>query len=459
MISNILLVDDEPIEASVLGEILRDKGFDVTIRTDPLKALELAQRESFELVISDLKMPSMDGVELLQKLRVIDPELTVIIMTAHATVSTAVTAMKEGAFDYITKPFSKDELLISVNRAIKNLQILRENAYLKGKLGFGPDPTRIIGNSPKMRQVYDLAVKLAEDDKATILIQGETGTGKDLLARAIHQMSPRKNEPFIIINCAAIPETLMESELFGHEKGAFTGAVHAKPGRFELADRGTLFLDEVTEMNAGMQGKLLRVLQTREFERVGGTRTQRVNVRVIAATNRNLGAEVRAGRFREDLFYRLNVVPIFLPPLRDRKEDIPQLVEYFLRRLSAEGKRSTRISPDAVDALQKYDYPGNVRELENIIERAIILSDGKWITPRELYWLPLADSASPAIASDLKGVGSQAREDAERALLLDTLRTTAWNRLKAAKALGVDYKTLRRKIRQYRLVPGGDRTP
>src|SRR5262245_28433434 len=459
MISNILLVDDEPVEASVLGEILRDKGFDVTIRTDPLKALDLAQSESFELVITDLKMPSMDGVELLRKLRVIDPELTVIIMTAHATVTTAVTAMKEGAFDYITKPISKDELLISVNRAIKNLQILRENAYLKGELGFGPDPTRMIGNSPKMRQVYDLAVKLAEDDKATILIQGETGTGKDLLARAIHQMSPRKNEPFIIINWAAIPETLMESELFGHEKGAFTGAVRARPGRFELADRGTLFLDEVTEMNAGMQGKLLRVLQTREFERVGGTRTQRVNVRVIAATNKNLSAEVRAGRFREDLFYRLNVVPIFLPPLRERKEDIPLLVEYLSRRLSTEGKRSTRISPDAVNALQKYDYPGNVRELENIIERAIILSDGKWITPRELYWLSQADSETPAAASDLKGVGSQAREDAERALLLDTLRTTAWNRLKAAKALGVDYKTLRRKIRQYRLTPGGDITP
>jgi len=266
-------------------------------------------------------------------------------------------------------------------------------------------------------------------------------------------MSPRQNEPFIVVNCAAIPEGLMESEMFGHEKGAFTGAVTAKPGRFELADRGTLFLDEVAEMNSAMQSKLLRVLQTREFERVGGRRTQRVNVRVIAATNKNLQEQVRAGQFREDLFYRLNVVPLKLPTLRERKEDIPALVEHILMRFHSEGKRLVNVSPQAFDALRNYDYPGNVRELENILERAIVLSDGQRITPKELH---LSDTIAPAIPGDsspssFKIAANQARDEAERALLKKTLDQTGWNRVRAAKILGIDYKTLRRKIRRYAL--------
>jgi two-component system response regulator HydG len=346
--------------------------------------------------------------------------------------------------------------LISVDHAFKNPHSHLQNLYLKGELGFGPDSARIAGNSPAIRQVYDLAVKLAQDDKATVLIQGETGTGKDLLARAIHQISPRREEPFIVVNCAAIPEALMESEFFGHERGAFTGAVRAKPGRFELADRGTLFLDEVAEMNAVMQVKLLRVLQTRQFERVGGTRTHKVNVRVIAATNRHLQAEVQAGRFREDLFYRLNVVPLVLPPLRERKEDISLLVDYFLKQFSDAGKPAVRISPEALAALQSYDYPGNIRELENILERAIILSDGQQITLRELHWLPPMTPLSATVTTGLKDAGAQAREGTERAMIIEALHSTAWNRLKAAKKLGVDYKTLRRKIRQYGLMPRGD---
>src|SRR5215468_9174485 len=450
---NIMIVDDEPIEAAVIGEILTDQGFDVSIQNHARKAMDLAQKQSFALTISDLKMPDMDGLDLLRGLRRIDPDVTVIIMTAFATVETAVTAMREGAFDYITKPFSKDELLISVERAIKALEIVRHNSYLKTELGIGSGTSKVIGNSPSMRELFQMISKVAQDVNTTVLIEGETGTGKDLVARLIHEMSPRQHEPFIVVNCAAIPEGLMESEMFGHEKGAFTGAINAKPGRFELADRGTLFLDEVAEMNPTMQGKLLRVLQTREFERVGGRRTQRVNVRVIAATNKNLLEQVRIGQFREDLFYRLNVVPLNLPPLRERKEDIPALVEHILIRFHSEGKRLVRVSPEALDALKNYNYPGNVRELENILERAIVLSDGQTITPRELH---LSDAGGTVTAaessqSSFKIVASQARDEAERALLKKTLEQTGWNRVRAAKILGIDYKTLRRKIRRYNL--------
>jgi DNA-binding NtrC family response regulator len=447
-----MIVDDEPIEASVMGDILTDSGFDVCIETRPRKALDIAQKQSFDLIVSDLKMPDMDGVELLRELRRNDPDVHVIIITAHATVSTAVTAMREGAFDYIMKPFSKEELLISVERAIKTLEIERQNRYLKTELGFGSEHTKIVGNSRVMRELFQMISKIAEDDKATVLIQGETGTGKDLVAHAIHEMSPRRNEPFIAINCAAIPDALIESELFGYEKGAFTGALQAKPGRFELADRGTLFLDEVSEMNANMQSKLLRVLQTRDFERVGGKRTQRVNVRVIAATNKTLREQVQAGQFREDLFYRLNVIPITLPPVRDRKEDIPPLVDYFLGKFHMEGKRLMSIAPEALDALLKYDFPGNVRELENLLERASILADGATITRSQLHLYPGA-SNQPAenAASTLKTAADQAREDTEKALLKKTLEQTGWNRVKAAKILGIDYKTLRRKIRRYNL--------
>jgi DNA-binding NtrC family response regulator len=450
---NIMIVDDEPIEAAVIGEILTDHGFDVSIQNHPRKAMDLAQKQSFALTISDLKMPDMDGLELLRGLRRIDPDVTVIIMTAFATIETAVAAMREGAFDYIVKPFSKDELLIAVERAIKALEIVRHNRYLKTELGIGSGTSKVVGNSPSMRELFQMISKVAQDLNTTVLIEGETGTGKDLVARLIHEMSPRQNEPFIVVNCAAIPEGLMESEMFGHEKGAFTGAVTAKPGRFELADRGTLFLDEVAEMNFAMQSKLLRVLQTHEFERVGGRRTQFVNVRVIAATNKNLQEQVRAGQFREDLFYRLNVVPLKLPTLRERKEDIPALVEHILIRFHSEGKRLVRVSPEALDALKDYNYPGNVRELENILERAIVLSDGQMITPRELH---LSDAGRSLIAaesssSSFKIAANQARDEAERALLKKTLEQTGWNRVRAAKILGIDYKTLRRKIRRYNL--------
>ncbi|HUK55360.1 MAG TPA: sigma-54 dependent transcriptional regulator [Nitrospiria bacterium] len=465
---SVLIVDDEKVQTSILGDILTHEGFDVTTENNPEQALAVAQNQSFDLVISDMKMSQMDGIELLKRLRKINPDLHVIIMTAFGTIETAVKAMREGAFDYVMKPFSKEELLITIQRAIKNQELVRENVYLREELGLLEDSVRLIGRSEAIQNIHRIIAKVAQDDKATVLLQGETGTGKDLIARAIHQRSPRQKAPFIVVNCAAVPAGLMESEFFGHEKGAFTGATLAKPGRFELADRGTLFLDEVAEMDGDIQGKLLRVLQTKEFERVGGTRTHRVNIRVIAATNKNLQEEVRGGRFREDLFYRLNVVPVTVPPLRERKEDIPQLVEYFLKKFQTEGKRKVQISPEALEALMKYHYPGNVRELENLLERAIILSDGKVITSREIHLYPF-DVPSPASvpgatedrtkASSLREVSRHAAEEAERVLLVETLLQTNWNRVKAAKVLGIDYKTLRLKIRQYGLTPGGSLTP
>ncbi len=461
---SVLIVDDETVQAGILGEILAHEGFDVTAQNHPEHALALAQRQSFDLVICDLKMPAMDGIEFLRRLRRLHPDLTVIIMTAYGTVETAVTAMREGAFDYVLKPFSKEELLITIQRASKNLAMVRENVYLKQELGFDQGPIPLIGRSEAMQDIHRMMTKIAQDDKATVLIQGETGTGKDVVARIIHQLSPRRDFPFIAVNCAAIPEGLMESEFFGHEKGAFTGATFAKPGRFALADRGTLFLDEVGELNGYIQGKLLRVLQTREFERVGGTRTHRVDVRIVAATNKLLREEVRAGRFREDLFYRLNIVPITLPPLRERKEDIPLLAEFFLEKFRAERKRRVQLSPEAVVGLIQYDYPGNVRELENMIERAVILSDGLVITPKELH-TSTPESPSPGFPAvppgggSLVEIGRRAAEEAEKIALLDALRRTNWNRVKAAQALAIDYKTLRLKIRRYGLTAGDESLP
>ena len=456
---SVLVVDDEPIEASVLGDILTDRGLNVRIHTDPLDALEQARKQCFDIVVSDLKMPRMDGLQLLGELRRINPDLTVIIMTAYATIDTAVHAMREGAFDYVTKPFSKAQFLLTVDRAIKNIEISRENSYRKHELLLGGAQVRLIGDSPAIQEVSKLIVKVAQDDKATILIQGETGTGKDLVAKLIHQTGPRRDGPFIVVNCASIPEGLMESEFFGHEKGAFTGALSAKAGKFELADHGTLFLDEVAEMNAHMQSKLLRVLQTREFERVGGTRTHRVDVRIVAATNKRLIEEVRAGRFREDLFYRLNVIPMHLPPLRERKEDIPLLVDHFLKGVQTRGKRGAEISPAAMEALLGYDYPGNIRELENLLERALILCDGKTIGPQDLHAMRLQLSDAAVRPSSFKQAVGIAKEETERELILAALRKTHWNRVQASKVLGVDYKTLRRKIQQYALFPSREDMP
>ena len=453
---HVLIVDDEKVQAAILQEILTSEGIGVTALSDSAKALDLIKETDFDLVVTDLRMPQIGGLELLRSMKALKPSLTVIVMTAYGTIETAVQAMREGAYDYVTKPFSKDEFLMTIRRAIKSIEMENENRYLKGELGLKYQTGNILGKSQPMQNVLRLVSRVSLDDKATVLITGETGTGKSVVARTIHYNSARKEAPFIEVNCAAIPEGLLESEFFGHEKGAFTGATAHRVGRFELADRGTLFLDEVAEMNAQLQGKFLHVIETRAFERVGGTKTVKVDVRIIAATNRNLQEEVKAGRFRGDLFYRLNVIPIHLPPLRERLEDIPILVEHFLEKFRREGRGRVQISPEAIKKLMDYDYPGNVRELENLLERAVILSDGGIVTPDELYLAPAVKSVPAEPPQEpsqraFKLVGRQAVETAERTIILEALRRHHWNKSRVAEELGIDYKTLRMKIKRYEI--------
>ncbi|MBI3804343.1 MAG: sigma-54-dependent Fis family transcriptional regulator [Nitrospirae bacterium] len=448
----VLIIDDEKVQAAILQEILTSEGIGVTALSDSAKALELVKEVDFDLVVTDLRMPRIGGLELLRSMKTLKPSLTVIVMTAYGTIETAVQAMREGAYDYVTKPFSKDEFVMTVKRAFKSIEMENENRYLKGELGLKYQAGNILGKSQAMQNVLRMVRRVSSDDKATILITGETGTGKSVVARTIHYNSARKEEPFVEVNCAAIPEGLLESEFFGHEKGAFTGATAHRVGRFELADRGTLFLDEVAEMNGQLQGKFLHVVETRAFERVGGTKTVKVDVRIIAATNRDLQEEVRTGRFRGDLFYRLNVIPIHLPPLRERLEDIPILVEHFLEKFRQEGRRHVQISPEATQKLMEYDYPGNVRELENLLERAVILCDGGIISPDELYLMPKEKSVSAEPSPrTFKMVGRQAIENAEKGVILEALRRHHWNKSRVAEELQIDYKTLRLKIKRYEI--------
>ncbi|SRR5579884_995091 len=453
---HVLVVDDEKVQAAILQEILTSEGINVTAISDSVKALDLVKETDFDIVVTDLRMPRMGGLELLRSIKTLKPSMTVIVMTAYGTIETAVQAMREGAYDYVTKPFSKDEFILTIRRAIKNIEMENENRYLKGELGLRYQTENILGKSQAMQNVLRLVNRVSLDDKVTVLITGETGTGKSIVARTIHYNSARKEKPFIEVNCAAIPEGLLESEFFGHEKGAFTGALAHRVGRFELADQGTLFLDEVAEMNAQLQGKFLRVIETKAFERVGGTKTIKVDVRIIAATNRDLQEEVKVGRFRGDLFYRLNVIPIHLPPLRERLEDIPILVEHFLEKFRLEGRRHVQISQDAIKKLMEYDYPGNVRELENLLERAVILSEGGVVTPDELYLAPGVKAAPVETAQErsqrtFKMVGRQAVEAAERTIILESLRRHHWNKSRVAEELGIDYKTLRMKIKRYEI--------
>ncbi|NJK87981.1 MAG: sigma-54-dependent Fis family transcriptional regulator [Myxococcales bacterium] len=364
----VLVVDDETNLRKVLSAHLRREGYEVLTAADGAEALELMDREAVDVVLTDLRMPNVDGMVLLEELTRRYPGRPVVMLTAHGTVDTAVSAMKLGAFDYLTKPFDKDELHLVIAKAFASSQLAIQEPEGEPHGRFG-----LIGKSAGLEDVFRTIDKVAASP-STVLITGESGTGKELIASALHANSPRRGKPFIKINCAAIPRDLIESELFGYERGAFTGAVSSKPGRFELADEGTLFLDEIGEIPLEMQVKLLRALQESEFERVGGVATTRVDVRLIAATNVDLTAEVAAGRFREDLFYRLNVVPICLPPLRERRNDIPLLVEHFLAKYRARLQKDVhRVSSDAMERLSAYDWPGNVRELENVMERAVLL--------------------------------------------------------------------------------------
>ncbi len=382
--NSILIVDDERNYLLVLEALLSEEGYQVITAEDARKGLELLHENDLDVVITDMKMPGMDGLELMERVRLLQPDLPVILMTAFGSVEKAVEAMRKGAFDYILKPFKNEELKLTISKAIDHYHLIKQNRLfareLQGKYHFG----NIIGKSQQMQRIFDLVEKVAPT-KANVLITGDSGTGKELIARAIHYNSPRKDQPFISINCGALPETLLESELFGHERGAFSGAISQRKGRFELAHEGTLFLDEISEMSPPLQVKLLRVLQEMEFERVGGSQTIKVDVRIVAASNRNLKEEAESGGFRSDLYYRLNVVHVYLPPLCERPDDLALLVNHFLGKYAKENDQGLiAISPGAMERILDYHWPGNVRELENVIERAIILSDRHEIQIKDL---------------------------------------------------------------------------
>ncbi len=448
----ILIVDDEAGMQRLLSRVLERQGLTAVPVGSAKEALQLIASDSFDLVVTDIQMPEMDGLELLREIKAYDPSLPIIVMTAYGTIESAVEALRNGAYDFITKPFETDGIRLTVAKALEHVRLLAENRYLQQELDQRYSFSGITGSSAAMAEVYDVAASVAVSN-ASVLVTGESGTGKELIARSIHYNSPRKDKPFVVLNCAVYSEGVLESELFGHERGAFSGAVAQKKGRFELADQGTLFIDEVAEMSASAQVKLLRVIQEQEFERVGGTRTIKTDVRIVAATNKNLAEQVRNGEFREDLFYRLNVVHIELPPLRDRREDIEPLANFFLAKYNAEtGKKIGQISPKALACLVAYEWPGNVRELQNAIERAVVLCRGDVITPRELPQDVRSDSEICLTLPQQGGNLTEILEDLERQLILQTLRREGASQTRAADALGIARTTLRYKMEKYGLI-------
>ena len=443
----ILVADDEPAQRELVGGFLRKHGFEVTQAADGRQALARFKQEPFDLVLTDQKMPDLSGLELLEGVRAITPEAAVLIMTAYGTIETAVSAIKAGAADYLTKPVNLDELLHRIHQVRERQRLLTENRELRDALVGRHRVEGIIGESGQMEEVLSLVRRVAPSD-ATVLIRGESGTGKELIAKAIHYASPRASGLLVKVNCAALPETLIESELFGHEKGAFTGAVSARKGRFELADGGSLFLDEIGDLPAPVQVKLLRVLQERELERVGSSRPIAVNVRLLAATHRNLEALVREGRFRDDLYYRINVVTITLPPLRERRDDLPLFIDHFLRTFAAKNGKTIRgLSREARETLLRYDYPGNVRELENLIERAVVLTRDEVIG---LADLPLT-LAEPAPEPEAGAGLIAAVEGLERRMIREALAQANGTQTRAAELLGISERVLRYKLKKYGL--------
>jgi len=476
----ILVVDDEVNMRKILKAMLLKDKHDVLLAAHGEEALKILKEQSVQLVISDIRMPRMDGLSLLDVIQKEFPTVLVILMTAHATVDAAVSALKHGAFDFILKPFDQDEMKIAVQKAVKTLELSPQSYFSPLAL---PQETHaqarvfgqytLIGRSANMLDIYQMIDKVA-DTPSTVLITGESGTGKELIATALHETSSRKQFPFIKINCAAIPKNLMESELFGYEKGAFTGAVSSKPGRFELADGGTLFLDEIGEIPVDMQVKLLRALQESEFERVGGLKTIRVNVRIVAATNRDLKKEIEQGHFREDLFFRLNVVPIVLPPLRERMDDIDRLTQYFVVKYNQKLKKNVQgLTTDALDALKAHPWPGNIRELENVIERTLLFTEGakierkdlpaelrgevKMVHPLSLPLVSVAPESSikinqsqerPIKDLSMKDIVKQKTNEIERQLIVQALEETAGNVTHAAKVLKISRKGLQLKMKE-----------
>jgi DNA-binding NtrC family response regulator len=437
----ILVVDDEELQREMLGGFLQKEGFSVSLADSGESALKLCQDQSFEVALIDLKMPGMDGIELLSRLKEINPEIQVIVITAHGSIETAVEAMKKGAFHYVNKPVDLEELKINIKKALESQKVLAENRFLKEQLEEKYKDLKIIGESKEIQDVLSTVARVAKTD-STVLIRGESGTGKELVARAIHTLSDRASKNFISLSCAAIPETLLESELFGYEKGAFTGATRRKEGRFELADSGTLFLDEIGDLSLETQVKLLRVIEAQEFERLGGKETIKVNVRIISATNQDLERKIKEKSFREDLYYRLNVVSIFIPPLHERKEDILPLVEHFIQKYNQKtGKNIQGITREAKDILLSYPWTGNIRELENVIERAIVLSRGEAIDKSDLAYLSFQRAEQFSSDFTLK--------ELEKNQILKVLEKTNGNLSQAAELLGIHRNTLRLKIKEY----------
>jgi two-component system response regulator AtoC len=440
----LLVVDDDRAMREMLTSLFKERGLTVEDAPSADAALARAAEQDFDVVLSDVRMPGLSGVELVGQLRRLRPSTPVVLMTAFGSIDSAVEAMRTGAFDYLTKPFEPDAVILAVERALAHRALALENEQLRRAVDRTGSLGELIGKSPAMREIFAL-IKRISHTRSSVLISGESGTGKEVVARAIHFHGDRSEKPFVPINCTAIPEGLPESELFGHVRGAFTGAHASKRGLFEKADGGTLFLDEVGDMGLGLQGKLLRVLQDREIRPVGGTQSARVDVRIIAATNRDLEAEIAAGRFREDLFYRLNVIPIHIPPLRERTEDVPALVEAFLRR-HAEGRRRF-FSPEAMERLMTHTWRGNARELENVIERALALSDAETLGPDDV---PLPGAPAPPAPGGEDFLAAAAahhmtlHELGER-YTEQVLRTTGGNKVQAARILGIDRKTLYRR--------------
>jgi Nif-specific regulatory protein len=452
--ARILVIDDDPDILNIIVTILEASGYEVLRASSGEEGIRLLDGRGCDIVLTDLVMPDVDGMQVLDHVVNNHPDTKCIILTGYGTIKSSVEAIKKGAFDYITKPVSASEILVVIEKAIKFSNLERENIRLKQELKRQYDFSNIIGTSQSIRRIFDIISKVADTD-GTVLISGESGTGKELIARAIHYNSSRADKPMVVVNCGAIPEELLESELFGHEKGAFTGAYKTRIGRFELANGGTFFLDEISEMSPALQVKLLRVLQEQKFERVGGTRTIHVDVRIIAATNKNLTEAVNKGKFREDLYYRLNVIPIRVPPLRQRKSDIPLLVDHFLKKFQKKRERRIKgFSPEAMDVLMSYSWPGNVRELENVIKRLTILCENEVVQLQDLpehIYRPEEAPKTQDLIQDRRIDLSEAVKDYEKRLILEALEKSNWVKSKAAKLLNINRTTLVEKMKRQNL--------
>jgi two-component system, NtrC family, response regulator AtoC len=454
----ILVVDDDAVARGLLAEALRKDGYAVDEAPDGAEAVECGRRTHFDVVLTDIRMGEVDGFAVLQEFKQHSPDTSIVLLTAFGSMEGAIEGIRQGAYDYLAKPFKKEQIRLVVQRSLEHSRLVRENARFRGELRDRQDLSRLVGSSPLMLEVYKLVARVSSG-KSTVLVEGESGTGKELIARAIHANSLRRERSFVPVNCAALPDTLLESELFGHEKGAFTGAIGLKKGLFETAHEGTIFLDEIGDVGAGLQVKLLRVIQEQEVRRVGGTVSTKVDARIIAATNRDLSQLVREGEFREDLYYRLNVVRIVMPPLRERREDIPMLAHHFLQKVSSENGSVIRgFIPDTMAILQRYHWPGNVRELENVIERAASLTHGPLLHPDDLPDSVRQAPSNSLEPSKLPGHDGEliSLDELEKRYLMRVLKDSGHNKVRAAKILGIDRRTLYRMAERFGLDVGDD---